>query len=137
MVKNKFGGKGAKRQSNKAVNENLSRKLLLKEDEQNYGKVIKCLGSCRFEIFGMDGKTYLGVARGKMRKKIWINLNNIVLFSYRNFEDDKIDIIHKYNEDEVKQLIKLKEIPSKIEELTNGVNNVNDSEDDGILFDEI
>ena len=138
MVKNKFGGKGAKRQSNKAHNDNTSRKLLLKESSQNYGKVIKCLGSCRFEIFGMDGKTYLGVVRGKMRKKIWINVNTIVLFTYRDFEDAKIDIIHKYQDDEVRQLVKLNEIPAKIDELNNtNIDQQKDIEDDGILFDEI
>tara|TARA_B100001248_G_C27397908_1_gene467110 strand:+ start:3779 stop:4183 length:405 start_codon:yes stop_codon:yes gene_type:complete len=134
MVKNKRGGKGAKKQSNKAIS-NVTRTLLLKENEQNYGKIIKCLGNCHFELFGMDGKTYFGIIRGKMRKKVWIHVNTIVLFSYRNFEEDKVDIIHKYNDDEVRQLTNMNEIIKKVFD----VENESDKKevDDNIDFDEI
>ena len=32
----------------------------------------------------------------------------------REFEKDRVDVIHKYSNDEVRELIKLKEIPSNI-----------------------
>ena len=56
----------------------------------------------------------IGVIRGAMRKKVDINVNDVIIVSVRDFETDKVDVIHKYSNDEVRELIKLKEIPSNI-----------------------
>lgn len=131
MVKNKFGGKGAKRQSNKN-SDTSSRKLLLKEASQEYGKIIKCLGNCKFEVFGMDGKPYLGILRGNMKKKVWVNVNNYVLFTYRDFQDNKVDIIYKFHDDETRRLIKLGEINEKLNDTPSDKNK---HKDDNISFE--
>ena len=49
------------------------------------------------------------------RKKIWITTEDVVLVSIREFEDGKVDILHKYDYDETKSLQSMKEIP-KMEE---------------------
>ena len=132
--KNIHGGKGAKKQASKNASA-VTRNLLFKEDGQNYGKIIKNLGSCRFEVFGMDGTTYLGIVRGKMRNKVWIRVDNFVLFTYRDFEVGKVDIIHKYSDDEVKRLVSMDEISKK---MTSDLQEMNNPiEDDNIDFDEI
>lgn len=39
-----------------------------------------------------------------MRKKVWVMVGDIVLVSLRDFQDEKADIILKYNSDEAKNL---------------------------------
>ena len=131
MVKNKFGGKNAKKLASKNSNQ-ITRTLLFKENNQDYGKITKILGNCRFEVTTCKNNKLLGITRGKMRKKIWIRLNNYVLYTIRDFEEDKVDIIHTYNDDEVKQLIKYNEI-IEIKENNEELNN-NEVE---IVFEDI
>ena len=135
MVKNKKGGNKAKRKKNKDPEE-YSKQLLLKEESQIYAKVTNILGNCRFELIDNNNKTYLGILRGNMKKKVWIRKDNIVLCSLRQYEDNKVDIFHKYNDFEVQQLIKIKEIDSIFT-----VTDINESEtkidDDIICFEDI
>jgi translation initiation factor 1A len=49
-----------------------------------------------------------------MRNRVWISRGDIVLCGLRDFQDDKVDIIHKYNSDEIHQLQNLCEIPKNI-----------------------
>lgn len=132
MVKNKIGGKKTKKKASKN-DDTYTRELILKEQDQFYGKITKVLGSCRFEITGIDDKSYLGIARGVMKNKVWINLDNYVLYTVRDFQENKVDIIHKYNEDEVRQLISMGEILEKNEDTsTNTI-----EKETSIIFDDI
>lgn len=109
MGKNLIGGKKAKRSKN--VTDVESRVLLFKDSHlQTYGKIISILGDSRFSILCDDGKIRLGITRGKMKKRIWIKINDLILVSFREFEEGKVDIIHKYNEDETKKLKKMGEL---------------------------
>ena len=38
------------------------------------------------------------IIRGKMRKRVWINVGNFVLITDREFEKGKVDIVHKYSD---------------------------------------
>ena len=76
-------------------------------------KYIKSLGSCRFDLIDPLNKEYLGIVRGNMRKKIWIKVDDIVIFSYRSFQDNKVDIIHKYRDNEIHKLIEMDQLTSK------------------------
>lgn len=88
-----------------------SKILIIKEDQETYGQVINALGNNRLMVKCFsDGKDRVCTIRGSMRKKIWINKNDIVLVSLRDFQDDKADIIHKYDESDVKKLKKMNEI---------------------------
>mmetsp|Transcript_42115 Transcript_42115/g.37327 ORF Transcript_42115/g.37327 Transcript_42115/m.37327 type:complete len:135 (+) Transcript_42115:108-512(+) len=112
MPKNK--GKGGKsRRRGKNNNEQNKRELILKEAGQEYAQVVKMLGNGRLEAFCFDGKLRKCHIRGKMQKKVWINKDDIILISLRNFQDDKGDVIHKYMPDEVQELKKKNQLPSK------------------------
>ena len=39
-----------------------------------------------------------------MRKRQWLNVGNIVIYSVRPYEKDKVDIIHVYNNNVLKML---------------------------------
>ena len=97
MPKNVKGGSKHKKMKNNSNNDEISKDdLILKEEGQNYGKVEKLLGNCRMSILSTDNTTKIGLVRGSMRKKQWINVGDIVIYSDRDFESDKVDIIHVY-----------------------------------------
>ena len=108
---------------------------------QEYAQVIKMLGNGRCECFCFDGVTRLGHIRGKMRKKVWITAGDIVLVGKRDFQDEKVDIVHKYSADEARNLKQYGELPetARINETAVDMAMAGDAEDDdiGIDFDDI
>ena len=69
------------------------------------------LGQGRLEAYCFDGETRLCHIRGKMRKKVWVTAGDIILIGLRDFQDDKADVIHKYNADEARNLKSCGELP--------------------------
>ena len=71
------------------------------------------LGDGRVMLKYVNGKNRLvevmGIIRGSMRKRVWINVGNFVLVTERDYESEKVDIIHKYTDRNVHSL-KNKEI---------------------------
>ena len=129
----KPGGKKHKR-GKKETNE--KRELLIREDGQEYGQVITMLGDMRLEVHCLDEDGFLYKKRvckirGKMRKRAWINKGDFVLISLRDFQDDKADVIHKYEFDEIIRLKALKEISETLK-----LNNEEGEKetDEGIVF---
>ncbi|KAF8924890.1 Translation initiation factor 1A [Dissophora ornata] len=103
------GGKNRRRGKNE--NEGEKRELVFKEDGQEYAQVLKMLGNGRVEAQCFDGEKRLAHIRGKMRKKVWINQGDIILISLRDFQDDKADVILKYNTEEARNLKAYGELP--------------------------
>jgi len=58
-----------------------------------------------------DGKVRLGTIRGKMRRRVYIFANDIILVGLRDFQDEKCDVIWKYYPEEAKTLKAMGEIP--------------------------
>mmetsp|Transcript_8292 Transcript_8292/g.10866 ORF Transcript_8292/g.10866 Transcript_8292/m.10866 type:complete len:142 (+) Transcript_8292:184-609(+) len=136
-------GKGGKnRRRGKGDGEENKRELEFKEDGQEYSQVVKMLGNGRCECFCFDGVTRLGHIRGKMRKKVWITAGDIVLVAKRDFQDEKVDIVHKYSADEARNLKQYGELPetARINETAVDMAMAGDGEaedDIGIDFDDI
>tara|TARA_Y100001958_G_C21167717_1_gene500149 strand:+ start:799 stop:1290 length:492 start_codon:yes stop_codon:yes gene_type:complete len=113
---NNKGGKKYKK--NKKFQQNVSSKLVLKNeeegvDDQEYGQIKKVNGSGRYQVQCFDGTERLGISAGKIRKKMRIGIGDIVLFCKWEFQDEKCSIIHKYEDYEVSKLISMKEIPEQ------------------------
>ena len=106
-------GKGGPRRKKGGFGGN--RELLLKDDNEEYAHVLKLLGGERMEVHCMDGVKRIAKVRGKFKKRVWVHINDIVLVSLREQDEDKCDIIHVYYADEAKQLKQLGEIPSQLE----------------------
>ena len=87
------GGKNRRRGKNEADVE--KRELEFKEDGQDYAKVTRMLGNGRLEAICADGQKRLCHIRGKMRKKVWISVGDIILVGLRDFQDKKADVILK------------------------------------------
>tara|TARA_B100000161_G_scaffold161647_1_gene115250 strand:- start:1816 stop:2310 length:495 start_codon:yes stop_codon:yes gene_type:complete len=116
------GGKKHRKQKNQTI---VKREMIWKEQGQAYAIIEKMLGNGRVHLsyFTRDEDNCLkknqalGIIRGTMRrKKIWIKIQDVVLVGIRDFEDGKVDILHKYDYDETKSLELNQEIPL-IEEL--------------------
>ena len=135
------GNGGKNRRRGKGDGEESKRELEFKEEGQEYAQVVRMLGNGRCECFCFDGVTRLGHIRGKMRKKVWITAGDIVLCGLREFQDEKVDIIHKYSADEARNLKQYGELPETANINQTAVDMAmegdDDKEDIGIDFDDI
>tara|TARA_B100001287_G_C22623292_1_gene501214 strand:+ start:596 stop:1093 length:498 start_codon:yes stop_codon:yes gene_type:complete len=113
MPSNKRGGKKHKR-GKKDVFEN--RTLILRDSKegQEYAQVKKVNGSGRYNLFCFDGTERLGISAGNIKRKVRIQIYDIVLISKWDFQDNKCSIVHKYEEDEVQELKRKNEFPKNI-----------------------
>ena len=111
----------------------VKRQLQFKEDGQEYATALQALGNGRFKVYCFDGKERLGIVRGKMRKKIWINQGDFILVGLRDFEDTKCDIMGKYSPDEARNLKAYGELPAEAK--INEDEQFNEEEDSGCPFE--
>lgn len=98
--------------------------MMFKETGQEYGTVIKILGNGRMMIKFPDNAEKQCTVRGSMRRREWVNMNDVVLVAYREFGDTH-DIIRRYTEDEVAHLRRIGEVQNR--------HATEESDDDDIL----
>lgn len=85
----------------------------LSPDHEEYAYVQKLLGNCRVQVITSSGIDAIGVIRGSLRKfnkRVLIEKGDIVVISKRDYQDNKVDIVHKYNSDQVQLLIAEKKL---------------------------
>ena len=109
---NKKGGKKHKRGKKDGFE---TKALRFKEDGQEYAQITACKGNCRFDVNCFDGKERIAILCGTMRKRKYVNLQDVVLVSLRDFQDDKCDIIDTYDDNQVRLLKDGKHIPESIQ----------------------
>merc|ERR1712008_300767 len=61
-----------------------------------------------------DGTMRLCHIRGKLRKRQWINAQDIILVGLRDYQDQKADVIMKYNSDEARRLKNMGHLPESV-----------------------
>ena len=99
MVKNKIGGNKAKKNKN-STDRTAGRPLVIKKaDDELYGKIIKRLGGEPpiIEVLCSDMETRRCVIRGKMKKRVWMNPDDVVLIKYH------LDMVSNPNDKNSKQ----------------------------------
>lgn len=109
MAKNKGKGGKTRRKGRKGLDEEPT-ELVFKEDGTEYGHVQRVNGNGRFQVYCADHITRLGVLRGSMRRKVWVITGDVVLYSIRDFQAEKVDIIHKYSNSDVTKLYRYGEL---------------------------
>ena len=137
MYQTSIRNKKKKSQFNKVSNNNYD----IDSEYEVYAYVIKLLGNCRVLVLCDNGTEAVGVIRGSMRrfnKRILIETGDIIAVSMRDYQIGKVDIVHKYNAEQCKNLIINKEISDTLINAYNRVNiftsnNVNDA---NIIFDD-
>lgn len=108
MAKKKKRGKNSK---NKRGAVTTKRAIAFKDDMQEYVVMIKMLGDRRIMVRLPDTSEKLAIIPGRFRKRCWMKAGDVLLASYREFQANKLDIVHKYTPDEARQLVGYKEIP--------------------------
>jgi translation initiation factor 1A len=81
---------------------------LINQEVEEFAYVKKLLGNCRVQVITNSGIDAVGIIRGTLRKfnkRILIETGDIVVVSKRDFQDSKVDIVHKYNQEQVSLLI--------------------------------
>lgn len=122
----KKGGKKHKR-FKKGNNLNEKRELIYKQDGQDYAQVTKLLGNRNLIVYCFeDEKERIAHIPGKMRKRNWVNMHDIVLINIREYQDEKCDVSFIYNLEEVFCLKAYNELPDNVQ--TN--QNINNSDDE-------
>tara|TARA_B100001094_G_C18188240_1_gene805310 strand:+ start:955 stop:1569 length:615 start_codon:yes stop_codon:yes gene_type:complete len=84
-------------------------KLEIADKFQNYAQVISMLGDGRVKIKCIINDKIvdkLGIIRGSMRKRQWINSGDIIIVSIRDFEPNKCDVIYVYPKERRNEIIK-------------------------------
>ncbi len=108
----KKGGKNKKRGKRNRFGVQHQR-LVTRTEDQQYAVITKMLGDCRVNLRYINDKGKLvetmGVIRGKLRKRVWMNEGSVVLVAQRDF-DKRVDIIDKYSDDNVRKLKRRGEI---------------------------
>jgi translation initiation factor 1A len=66
------------------------------EEEEVLGIVEYMLGANRVKIQSIDGKTRMGRIRGKMKKRVWLRVSDVIVMVPWSFQDDKADIVWQY-----------------------------------------
>lgn len=77
-----------------------------KRDGEILGIVTQILGGERMTVRCEDGKERMGRIRGKIKKRMWTRLGDLVIVSpwVEMSQDDKCDIVHRYRQNEVEWL---------------------------------
>lgn len=110
MPKNKGRGGKLFRKGKKKGLDDTKKTITFRENGEEYGLVTKMLGNRRISVLCNDGKNRIASIPGKFKKKVWINMDDIVLLNIREYQDDKADVIYKYAPHEVRILIKKNEL---------------------------
>ena len=87
------------------------------EEGQSYAIVQDLIGNGRLRALCSDNEVRLAKIRGSLRKtshKIIIEKNDLILVSFRDFEPDKVDVLHKYTYEEANLIMQTFEIPDCI-----------------------
>jgi translation initiation factor 1A len=81
----------------KVISEAELKELVLPAEGEVLGRVIKLLGSDHILVKCVDGKTRVGRIRGKLKRKIWLRDNDIVLVAPWEFKtEERGDIVWRY-----------------------------------------
>jgi initiation factor 1A len=98
---------------NKKKSTNVAKSYTIDSDFEEYALSKKLLGNCRVSLLTNGGDEVIGIIRGNMRKfnkRVLIEVGDIVIVSKRDFQTNKVDIVHKCNLEQTQQLINNKEL---------------------------
>jgi len=81
----------------KVLNESALKELQLPQEGEMFGRVIKLLGGENLLVKCADGVTRRGRIRGKLKRRVWIRDNDIVIIAPWEFgQAERGDILWRY-----------------------------------------
>jgi translation initiation factor 1A len=125
---------------NKKKSTNIVKNYAIDSEYEEYALSKKLLGNCRVSLITNSGNEVIGIIRGNMRKfnkRVLIEEGDIVVVSKRDFQSNKVDIVHKYNLEQTQYLINNKQLSDVlINEYYKNSHKSDKSEDTHIIFDD-
>jgi translation initiation factor 1A len=88
----------------KVLNEAHLKELVLPQEGEILGRVLKIAGGNQVIVHCVDGETRACRIRGKMKRRMWIRERDIVLVSPWDFDPHHADIIWRYIKDHAEWL---------------------------------
>ena len=80
----------------KLLNESYLKEMVMPQSGELFGRVIKLVGGDNIIVKSSDGRVRTCRIRGKIKRKMWIRDNDLVLIAPWDFQSDKADIIWRY-----------------------------------------
>ena len=94
-------------------NESQLKELKIPEEGELFGRVLKMMGGENVLVKCSDGTTRRGRIRGKLKRRVWIRDNDIVIIAPWGFGDeDRGDILWRYTLPQVDWLKQNEKIPT-------------------------
>ena len=91
------------------------KKIRLPEEGELFGRVLKILGGDQLLVKCVDGITLRGRIRGKLRRRIWIRENDIVIIAPWDFKPtERGDILWRFTLPQVDWLKQNDHIPKDL-----------------------
>ncbi len=91
----------------KVISEQELDEMILPSENDVLGVVVKMLGYDRFLVKCQDGKERICRIRGKMKRRVWIRVDDVVLVSPWEFQyDTRGDIFWRYTRSQAELLRK-------------------------------
>ncbi len=90
----------------KVLDQKQLKELVLPGMGEQFGRVIKRLGSELMQVKCADGKVRIGRIRGKLKQRLWIKDRDLVLIAPWEFKaDQRCDILWRFTVGQVEWLI--------------------------------
>ncbi|MGH9909135.1 MAG: translation initiation factor eIF-1A [Nitrososphaerales archaeon] len=80
----------------KVLSESELKELVIPQQGELLGRVVKLPGGDHIIVKCTDGKVRMGRIRGKMKRRMWVRENDVVLVVPWDFQDGKADIVWRY-----------------------------------------
>lgn len=78
------------------LSESELKEMVMPQEGELLGRVIKMVGGDNIIVKCTDGKVRTCRIRGKIKRRMWIRDNDLVLIAPWDFQSDKADIIWRY-----------------------------------------
>lgn len=103
-----------KKDKNKNSEEETLQKIRLPHTGEMFGIADQLLGAGKMKVICADGKSRLARIPGKMKKRQWIRVGDLVIVHPWEFQDDKADVVWRYTKTQAINLKKRGLIPEQI-----------------------
>ena len=100
-------------------------KMPYRKNGEMFGRVVDVYGQERMQVFCEDGKHRIGRIRGKIKKRVWIRVGDLVVINPWDFETEvqgkleKCEISWRYLKHEISWLTRRNRLPEILD-----INNV-------------
>lgn len=76
----------------------------LPDDDELFGRVTNMLGANRVKVICVDAEKRIARIPGRMQKKEWIREDDLVIVEPWEWQDEKADIVHRYENQDAKAI---------------------------------